>query len=180
MVQRRGMETRVLFLLRRNLLRTGLSKLRSILRNRTRHLRLPALIFFLKGPEKSLPIGLFKGHIPTEGEKLCPGPCLLTSTKKGEIMFKTTRKFLILAVMLACLYALPVSNNVSANACCDSCDAFYNSCMSHCTIEFIKEDEIPFCEAACESDYMACGNLCPGPPMGCSHPQHSRGPALKN
>ncbi len=85
-------------------------------------------------------------------------------------MFRTTRmklyrRFLILAVLLTGLYALPVSNNVAANACCDACDLAYDNCVFYCE-NLVKEP----CVATCESDYLACGNLCPGPPMGCSHP----------
>jgi hypothetical protein len=92
-------------------------------------------------------------------------------------MFRTAnlklyRKFIILAILLTCLYTIPASNKVEASACCDTCESFYDSCTFYC-LNNVKEDNIPSCLTTCEGDYQACAQLCapgPGQPMGCNHP----------
>jgi hypothetical protein len=80
----------------------------------------------------------------------------------------------MLAVLLTCLYALPVSNNVAATpGCCHSCDVVYNNCLTYCSI-YVKEDDYESCVAfVCEANYQICGQQCPVLPdeqPGCEHP----------
>jgi len=95
-------------------------------------------------------------------------------------MFNTVRinlyrKFLMLAVLLTCLYALPVSNNVDARppGCCHACDGAYFNCLYYCE-NFVKEDDYESCVAlGCEADYLACAKVCeshPEFPDECTHP----------
>ncbi len=93
-------------------------------------------------------------------------------------MFRTVslyRRFLMLAVLLGCLYALPVSNTVAAMPplCCHACDGAYFNCLDFCAT-YVKEDDYAACVAlGCEVDYDACANVCesdPEFPDVCTHP----------
>jgi hypothetical protein len=95
-------------------------------------------------------------------------------------MFKTARiklyrRFLMLAVLLTCLYALPVSNKADARppGCCHACDGAYGNCLIYCAT-YVKEDDYESCVASgCEVNYDACAKMCASDiefPDICTHP----------
>ncbi len=73
-------------------------------------------------------------------------------------MSKLMRKFLVLAMLVACLAVLTTTNfnpnKVSAAVCCSTCDANYDSCTSGCEPGFLG------CFRLCERIYNRCLSTC--------------------
>lgn len=75
-------------------------------------------------------------------------------------MLKVYRKFLILFVMLGCLYVVGQGNKVAAVPCCSQCDGVYFACQDYCESDQIKDWMRPACHANCDNNYNNCMSNC--------------------
>jgi hypothetical protein len=85
--------------------------------------------------------------------------------------FSTSRRLLILVVLLSAVFVFSNNNKADASVCCHSCDAAYQSCLEWCAT-YVKEDNYESCVSlSCEADFTACGSFCEQEPgiFGCEH-----------